>query len=84
MKKKIAIALATLAVAAVAVVSLCSFTYRNEIVTDEGHHTHLSCQGKHCTGTVGCGCSGFSAITNGKEWQKSYCKNCGHHKSYHK
>ena len=74
MKKKIAIALATLVVAAVAVVSLCSFTSRNEIVTDEEHHTHLSCQGKHCTGTVGCSCSGFSAITNGKEWQKSYCK----------
>lgn len=38
MKKKIAITLATLDVAAVAVVSLCSFTSRNEIVTDEGHH----------------------------------------------
>lgn len=84
MKKKIAVALATLAVSAVAVITLCSFSSRGEIVTDVDHHPHLSCQGKHCSGTVGCDCSGFSPITNGKEWQKSYCKNCGHHKSCHK
>lgn len=42
MKKKIAFALETLAVTAVAVVSLCSFTSRNVIITDDGHHTHLS------------------------------------------
>lgn len=41
-------------------------------------------QGKHCNGTVGCDCSGFSAKTDGKEWEKGYCKKCGHKKSYHK
>lgn len=40
--------------------------------------------GKHCNGSVGCDCSGFKAITNGKEWQKSYCKRCGHHKRNHR
>ena len=47
-------------------------------------HTHTATQGKHCSGTVGCDCSGFSPITNGKEWQKSYCKHCGHKKSCHR
>ena len=47
-------------------------------------HVHAEAQGKHCTGTVGCDCSGFSPITNGKEWQKSYCKKCGHSKSSHR
>ncbi len=45
-------------------------------------HTHAS--GKHCTYTVGCSCSGFSPITSGKEYEKAYCKKCGHHRSYHK
>ncbi|MCM1372983.1 MAG: hypothetical protein NC113_07835 [Bacteroides sp.] len=41
-------------------------------------------QGKYCSGTVGCNCSGFSPITNGEEWKKLYCRKCGHYKGYHK
>lgn len=82
MKKKIAITFVTLAVTAAAILTLSSFTSHRELPSET--HTHVSCQGKHCTGTVGCDCTGFSAITDGKEWQKSYCKKCGHHKSYHK
>ncbi|MCQ2077379.1 MAG: hypothetical protein MJZ20_10235 [Bacteroidaceae bacterium] len=41
-------------------------------------------EGKHCRGTVGCDCPGFAPITNGDEWQKAYCKHCGHKKTYHK
>ncbi len=47
-------------------------------------HTHASAQGKHCTGTVGCDCTGFAPVTNGKEWQKSYCRKCSHHKNSHR
>lgn len=46
--------------------------------------THVSSEGTHCSGTVGCSCSGFSPITNGEVWQQSYCKHCGHHKRSHK
>lgn len=46
--------------------------------------TNLHSQGKHCNGTVGCDCSGFSPKTNGDEWEKAYCKKCGHKKLYHK
>ena len=46
--------------------------------------THVTVQGKHCTGSVGCSCTGFSPITNGEVWQQSYCKHCGHKKSCHK
>lgn len=46
--------------------------------------TQVTVQGKHCTGTVGCSCTGFSPITNGEVWQQSYCKHCGHKKSCHK
>ena len=44
----------------------------------------MTMQGMHCNGTVGCDCSGFSAKTDGKEWEKGYCKKCGHKKSCHK
>lgn len=45
---------------------------------------HLAVQGKHCTGSVGCSCSGFSPITNGEVWQQAYCKYCGHKRNCHK
>ena len=51
------------------------------------HHieiTHMTSQGTHCNGTVGCDCKGFSPITNGDVWQQAYCKHCGHKKSSHK
>ena len=50
----------------------------------EAFATHMTLQGKHCTGSVGCSCSGFSPITDGDVWQQSYCKHCGHKKSCHK
>ena len=51
---------------------------------DEVLVTRMTVRGKHCTGSVGCSCGGFSPITNGKVWQQSYCKHCGHKKSCHK
>lgn len=82
MKKKLMIALVAFVVSAAAVITLCSFTSHNEISAET--QTHVSMNGDHCTGTVGCDCSGFSPITNGQEWQKSYCKRCGHHRSCHR
>lgn len=45
---------------------------------------NINFKGKHCSYTVGCDCSGFAPKTNGDEWEKAYCKRCGHHKKYHK
>lgn len=84
MKKNMFVVIA-FTVSVTACVSLSSFTTSKHLNIDSSEiHTHASCQGKHCTYTVGCGCSGFSPITNGKVWEESYCKRCGHHKSYHK
>ena len=86
MKKKIMFAVASVFLSTITVVVLSSFTSQSSNATESEStvHTHVSCQGKHCTYTVGCDCSGFSPKTNGKEWEKSYCKRCGHHKKYHK
>lgn len=55
-------------------------------------HTHHDCSpvstefaamGKHCNGYFGCDCPGFSPKTDGYEYQKAYCKHCGHKKTYH-
>ena len=46
--------------------------------------THVAMQGKYCTGTVGCSCSGFSPKKSGDVWEEVYCRKCGHHKQYHK
>ena len=80
------IAITNIVVTTITIVGLSSFTSQSEKATEfkTTVHTHVSCQGKHCTYTVGCDCSGFSPKTNGKEWEKSYCKRCGHHKKYHK
>lgn len=68
------------------VFALCSFVSNNAVIQEDVVTTdaHLQVQGKHCNGTVGCDCSGFSAITGGEEWQKSYCKRCSHHKKCHR
>jgi hypothetical protein len=86
MKKKIMLAVASIFLSTITIVGLSSFTSQSEnaIETETAVHAHVSCQGKHCTYTVGCDCSGFSPKTDGKEWEKSYCKRCGHHKRYHK
>ena len=80
--KKIIGAVSALMVSAVVVVGLCSFTSKTEVKSDVC--TEVSCQGKHCNGTVGCDCPGFSPKTNGDEWEKAYCRHCGHHRSSHK
>lgn len=88
--KKTILTLAIVAVSATtigfcAAAATASITSTETITAIEIYtHTHTAAQGKHCSGTVGCDCSGFSPITNGKEWQKSYCKKCGHAKSSHK
>lgn len=86
MKKKILFAASAIVVSVATIIGLSSFTsnVKNETGLELSVQTHVSCQGKHCTYTVGCDCSGFSPKTDGKEWEKSYCKRCGHHKKYHK
>lgn len=49
-----------------------------------GYGHEISFRGKVCSGSVGCGCSGFDPIKNGDVWQEAYCKHCGHKKSCHK
>ena len=68
MRKKIMFAVASVFLSTIAVVALSSFTSQSNNATESETtvHTHVSCQGKHCTYTVGCGCSGFSSKTNGK------------------
>lgn len=72
MKKKIMFAVASVFLSTITVVALSSFTSKSSNATESEStvHTHVSCQGKHCTYTVGCDCSGFSPKTNGKEWEK--------------
>lgn len=86
MRKNTIYAIAAIVISTTAIVGLSSFTSQTEssIEVKSNVHTHVSSQGKHCTYTVGCDCSGFSPKTDGKEWEKSYCKRCGHHKKYHK
>ena len=86
MRKIIMFAVASIFLSTITIVGLSSFTSQSNNATEPEStvHTHVSCQGKHCTYTVGCDYSGFSPKTNGKEWEKSYCKRCGHHKKYHK
>lgn len=81
--KKFLTIIGVVAIAAIAIIGLSSFVgWNNEEKAIETHvHTHA--EGKYCKGSVGCDCRGFVAITNGKEWQKSYCKRCGHHKNQH-
>ena len=80
--KKIICAVSVLMVSAVVVIGLCSFTSRTEVKSDVC--TEVSCQGKHCNGTVGCDCPGFSPIQHKEVWKQAYCKHCGHHRSSHK
>lgn len=78
--------IASFVVAVSAVFALSSFICNDSpevlVQTETGMFSHV--QGMHCTGTVGCSCSGFRPITDGQVWQEAYCKNCGHHKRCHK
>lgn len=84
--KKLILSFAIIAGVSAAVIGLCSFTSEKQEVTETTVHSHIhvASQGAHCSGSVGCDCSGFSPITNGKEWQKEYCRHCGHKRSCHK
>ena len=70
--------------ALVCFVALSSFVLYQEQDTQMSLDSKVSLQGKRCSYTIGCDCSGFSAITNGEEWQKLICKRCGHPRKYHK
>lgn len=45
--------------------------------------SQVTLQGKHCRGTVGCDCPGFEPLTKGTIYEKTFCRHCGHNKSYH-
>lgn len=64
-------AVASIFLSTITIVGLSSFTSQSNNATESESivYTHVSCQGKHCTYTVGCDCSGFSPKTNGKEWE---------------
>ncbi len=49
----------------------------------ENEPARIEMQGKHCRYTVGCSCPGFAPKTNGKEWERDYCRNCSHKKLFH-
>lgn len=53
-------------------------------ISEEPVRVDVSCQGKNCTGTVGCDCPGFSPITNGDVCDQAYCKHCKHHRRSHR
>lgn len=80
--KKIICAISVFVVSMVVVIGLCSFVSKTEVKCEVC--TEASCQGKHCNGTVGCDCPGFSPKTDGDEWEKAYCRHCGHHRRSHK
>ena len=82
--KKIIFAVSALMVSAVAVVGLCSFTLPSQTEANSEVCTEISCQGKHCTGTVGCNCPGFSPTQHKEVWKQAYCRYCGHHRGSHK
>lgn len=81
MKKKILFGAAI--IFATVSVSLTSFAYAQKYQSQD-EDICLSCEGKHCTYTVGCDCSGFSPISGDDEYKKNYCRRCGHHKKYHR
>lgn len=80
--KKIIYSISVLALSAVAVVSLCSFT--SNLDAESSTCSDASCEGKHCRYTVGCSCPGFEPIQHEEVYKLSYCRNCGHHKQYHR
>lgn len=86
MKKKMIMALGALVIIVVVIVGLYSFFVQTEDAetVNKSVPAHVDSQGKHCTYTVGCNCSGFSPKTSGDEWEKAYCRRCGHHKKYHR
>ena len=82
--KKILTVLGVVVVSAIVVIGLSSFAGKDHNEKAITTHVHTHAEGKYCTGTVGCDCRGFVPITDGKEYQKNYCKRCGHHRKYYK
>ncbi len=83
MRNKIIVAVA---IGIASISCFCSYASKdtaNGVMATETE-CNASSEGTHCSGSVGCSCSGFSPITNGKEWQKSYCRKCGHGRQCHR
>lgn len=83
MKRK-RIIVSVCAVVALSLVGIGAIMRYNATHHDENECVALGSTEARCNGTVGCGCTGFSPKTNGSEWEKSYCKKCGHHKRNHR
>ncbi|MBQ5723625.1 MAG: hypothetical protein IIV64_05435 [Muribaculaceae bacterium] len=83
MKKKMMYAVAVV-VSVAAAFGLSSFSSEANSASHHSLVSHADCEGKHCTYTEGCDCSGFAPVTGGSEWQKEYCRRCGHHRQYHR
>ena len=82
--KNVIIYYVTMIAMVVSVSAFANSRHDETIVHNHDCTTHVHMEGKRCNGTVGCSCSGFKPITNGKVWQQAYCANCGHKKSVHK
>ncbi len=82
--KKVIFYYATMIAMIVSVSAFATARHNELAVHDQDCTTHVHMEGKRCSGTVGCSCSGFKPIMNGKVWQQAYCANCGHKRSVHK
>lgn len=51
--------------------------------TNGSEEVQLKANGKVCSYTVGCSCTGFQRGT-GDQWEKEYCKKCHHHRKFHR
>lgn len=83
-KKKFIITLSAVVLLAIAGTGIVLHHNAAENSTNAVEEAQLGASGKHCNGSVGCDCRGFKPITDGAEWQKSYCDRCGHHKRNHR
>ena len=83
MKKKKTIITSLIVLALAVVGTIFAFKPGASSIAISETDTQVNAEGKRCTYTVGCSCTGFKPITDGAEWEKAYCKRCGHHKKYH-
>lgn len=83
MKIKSLFLIAVIGASVIVLSSFKSLNGSNNPVTNSTT-THLNVEGARCNYTVGCGCPGFAPIQHQEVYKLSYCKNCGHHKKYHK
>lgn len=84
MKKKRTILSIVVTIAVVAIGAFFALKPSPANINQVELDTQVNATGKKCNYPVGCSCSGFKPKTNGEVWEEAYCKNCGHHKKYHK